>query len=78
MQKSNVIFRDTASSMIPDKLARKCFTKTTTYMDERYKSYQIGAFENISCAVFPKKPLFFTCLLYKYFENSVGRGEIAC
>ena len=27
---------------------------------------------------FPNKPLFFTCLQYKSFENTVGKGEIAC
>ena len=26
---------------------------------------------------FPIKPLFFTCLQYKSFENTVGKGEIA-
>ena len=26
---------------------------------------------------FPKQALVFTCLQYKYFENTVGRGEIA-
>ena len=27
---------------------------------------------------FPKQALVFTCLQYKSFENSVGKGEIAC
>ena len=26
---------------------------------------------------FPNKPWFFTCLQYKSFENTVGKGEIA-
>ena len=26
---------------------------------------------------FPNKPWAFTCLLYKSFENTVGKGEIA-
>ena len=26
---------------------------------------------------FPNKPLFFTCLQYKSFENTIGNGEIA-
>ena len=26
---------------------------------------------------FPNKPWFFTCLQYKTFENTVGKGEIA-
>ena len=31
--------------------------------------------ENIS--PFPKQPLVFTCLQYKSFENTVGKGETA-
>ena len=27
---------------------------------------------------FPKQALLFTCLQYKSFENTVGKGEIAC
>ena len=27
--------------------------------------------------VFPKQALVFTCLQYKFFENTVGKGEIA-
>ena len=27
---------------------------------------------------FPKQALFFTCLQYKSFENTAGKGEIAC
>ena len=27
---------------------------------------------------FPNKPWFFICLLYKSFENTVGKGENAC
>ena len=27
---------------------------------------------------FPKQALVFTCLQYKSFENTVGKGEIAC
>ena len=31
----------------------------------------------LSVNPFPDKPLYFTCLYYKYFENTVGKGEIA-
>ena len=27
--------------------------------------------------LFPSKPWFFTCLQYKSFENTAGKGEIA-
>ena len=27
---------------------------------------------------FPKQALVFTCLQYKAFENTFGKGEIAC
>ena len=27
---------------------------------------------------FPNRPWFFICLQYKSFENTVGKGEIAC
>ena len=29
------------------------------------------------CKPFPKQALVFTCLQYNYFENTVGKGEIA-
>ena len=29
------------------------------------------------CNPFPNKPWFFTCLQYKCFENTMGKGEIA-
>ena len=28
--------------------------------------------------LFPKQAVVFMCLLYKSFENTVGKGEIAC
>ena len=34
-------------------------------------------FGKFSALPFPKQALFFTLLLYKYFENTVGKGEIA-
>ena len=29
------------------------------------------------CQPFPKQTLIFTCLWYKAFENTVGKGELA-
>ena len=31
----------------------------------------------LSCTTFPKQILFFTCLQYKSFENTAGKGETA-
>ena len=39
--------------------------------------YYIGNKQATICNPFPNNPWFFTCLLYKYFENTVGKGEIA-
>ena len=32
---------------------------------------------NTTYSLFPKQALVFTCLQYKSFENTVGKGEIA-
>ena len=37
----------------------------------------VVAKEEITLYLFPKKALIFTCLRYKPFENTVGKGEIA-
>ena len=34
-------------------------------------------FSNLYCTYFPKQTLVFTCLQYKSFENTEGKGEIA-
>ena len=59
--------------------------KFTLWMD--YLKFSYDALSTAGCwrkvlAIelnpFPKKPWFFTWLQYKPFENTVGKGEIAC
>ena len=33
--------------------------------------------KNLTCYPFPKQALVFTCLQYKSFKNTAGKGEIA-
>ena len=40
-------------------------------------SNDIGIEDVVICHPLPNKPLFFTCLQYKSFENTVRKGEIA-
>ena len=35
-------------------------------------------FQTTTFKAFPKQALVFTCLQYKSFENTVGKGEIPC
>ena len=57
-------------------------------MKEKQEKCRLSAFplfpHNVSisylplgCQPFPKQALLFTCLQYKSFENTVGKGKIA-
>ena len=47
-------------------------------LDHRLSSLKTKGFVDYTCInPIPKKPWFFTCLRYKSFENTVGKGEIA-
>ena len=50
----------------------------TSKMCQLYKQYLQGT-EQITIGIdpFPNKLWFFTCLQYKSFENTAGRGEVA-
>ena len=37
----------------------------------------LNYYKSIHCLTFPKQALIFVCLLYKSFENTVGKGKIA-
>ena len=41
------------------------------------KFANLGALDQEHSQPFPKQALVFTCLQYKSFENTVGKGEIA-
>ena len=42
-----------------------------------YTPFYSISFYQLTVNPFPNKPWFFTCLPYKPFENTVGKGEIA-
>ena len=53
-------------------LKKKSFRKTL------WKKLKFLKMSVVKSLPFPKQALVFTCLQYKSFENTVGKGEIAC
>ena len=50
--------------------------QTTKFLD--WSKLKQIADDNLNCIKpFPKQALVFTCLQYRYFENTVGKREIA-
>ena len=62
------------SEMLPTELWGSALSGLLKYLSQTHFSKN----SPFSLNTLPNKPWFFTCLQYKSFENTVGKGEVAC